>query len=62
MCHPVLSFSLSRTDGSSSNTHNKTAISRGYSHLSDTEAPIIPTNFKAPEIPTVFWLGSKKGP
>ena len=26
----------------------------GYSHLSDTEAPIIPTNSKAPEIPTVF--------
>ena len=39
----------------------------GYSHLSDTESPIIPTNSKAPEIPTVFWLGSylsdsKKGP
>ena len=39
----------------------------GYSHLSDTEAPIIPTNCKAPEIPTFFWLGSylsdsKKGP
>ena len=39
----------------------------GYSHLSDTEAPIIPTDSKAPEIPTVFWLGSylsdsKKGP
>ena len=39
----------------------------GYSHFSNTEAPIIPTNSKAPEIPTVFWLGShlsdsKKGP
>ena len=31
---------------------------RGYSYLSDTEAPIIPTNSKAPEVPTVFWLGS----
>ena len=30
----------------------------GYSYLSDTEAPIIPTNSKAPEIPTVIWLGS----
>ena len=30
----------------------------GYSHLSDTEAPIIPTNSMAPNIPTVFWLGS----
>ena len=26
----------------------------GYSHLSDTEAPIIQTNSKAPETPTVF--------
>ena len=39
----------------------------GYSHLSDTEAPIIPSNSKAPEILTVFWLGSylsdsQKGP
>ena len=41
--------------------------SSGYTHLSDTDAPIIPTNSKAPNIPTVFWLGSnisdsKKGP
>ena len=28
--------------------------SLGYSHLSDTEAPIIPTNSKAPKIRTVF--------
>ena len=26
----------------------------GYSHLCDTEAPIIPTDSKAPNIPTVF--------
>ena len=32
---------------------DKAAIA-GYSHLSDTEAPIIPTNSKAPNIPTVF--------
>ena len=30
----------------------------GYSHLSDIDAPIVPTNSKAPGIPTVFWLGS----
>ena len=30
----------------------------GYSHLSDTEVPKIPTNSKAPKIPTVFWPGS----
>ena len=27
----------------------------GYSHLSDTEAPKIPTNSKAPKIPTIFF-------
>ena len=51
--------------------YNEVAInyvySWGYSHLSDTEAPIILANSKAPEIMTVFWLGSylsdsKKGP
>ena len=34
------------------------SASLGYSHLSDTEAPKIPTNSKAPKVPTVFWLGS----
>ena len=29
-------------------------VCRGYSHLSDIEAPKIPTNFKAPKIPTPF--------
>ena len=48
-------------------TYYNLQVTAGYSHLSDIEAPIIPTNSKAPEIPTVFWLGSclsdsKKGP
>ena len=30
----------------------------GYTYLSDTEAPKIPTNSKAPKNPTVFWLDS----
>ena len=36
----------------------KIKVRMGYSHLSDREAPIIPTNSKTQEIPTVFWLGS----